>query len=111
MSNNFANDPVVYQQNEEDSQAVRSLCQRLGYGYVMEEASLAWQDYSRAGGRYGVGLVVGPHIRSTVPCGCESELAPAGYGCEWCGGCGWLTKKVAELKAGGSPESDRQLST
>lgn len=69
-------------------EVVVGLCEAMGYGAVMQVASEVWQAKDPKGG-----FVVGPCAAFTEPCGCESPKD-----CEWCCGCGWLTKHVAIIK-------------
>lgn len=72
---------------------VVNLCESLGYGFVMHEASRSWRmkpDFP------GVGMMVGPHEGCTVECehwGFDTDKDH----CEWCCGSGWVTKYVADL--------------
>jgi hypothetical protein len=77
-----------------DRQAVIDLCDRLGYGFVMDEASKAWQAHGVAGGYPTVGKLVGPHVGQTIRCRCLGE-----GDCDWCCGCGWVTSRVSEAQS------------
>lgn len=79
--------------NREQSE-VAQLCDRLGYGFVMAEASKLWQQDADKRGFTTAGKVVGPHRGFTEPCQCISQP----IACDWCCGCYWLTNKVAELQ-------------
>ena len=68
---------------------VERLCKRLGYGFVMHEASRAWRMNAEVG---GTGMMVGPHRSSVVKCPCPD----ADPHCDWCCGAGWVTKRVLE---------------
>lgn len=72
---------------------VRDVCELLGYGRVMQIASVMWQEKAKQSGPEGTGFVIGPHVAMTVHCGCNPD-----NNCEWCCGCGWLTKHVKALK-------------
>lgn len=67
---------------------VVEMCERLGYGYVMQQASWGWKEKDNTGYH-----TKGPCGGLTVPCECENIV-----GCDWCCGCGWLTEKVKEIK-------------
>ena len=60
---------------------VVKLCDRLGYGYVMNQASQAWQSKSNGA------LMVGPCKKSTKKCGCKDRV-----NCKKCRGCGWVIR-------------------
>jgi hypothetical protein len=70
--------------------ALQSICETIGYGRVMQLSSQMWQEKDPVGS-----FVVGTCKGSTVPCGCKS-------GCDWCGGCRWLTKHTKAVKDGKS---------
>ena len=76
---------------------IEPYCVIHGYGALLHDISKWWQEKSVAEGFTGTGPVIGPHIGCTVPCICreqeyaEDEDDPH---CDWCCGCGWLTKKV-----------------
>lgn len=72
---------------------VEKICERFGYGRVMQIASESWQEKASSEGTPGEGLVIGPHAVMVVACGCNPE-----YSCQWCCGAGWLTKHVKSLK-------------
>jgi len=59
---------------------VKQICERLGYGFVMQQASLLWGERD-----YGAAHTVGPSKACTVACGCKVP-----YECDWCCGAGWL---------------------
>jgi hypothetical protein len=73
-----------------EEEAVTRVCEQWGYGRVMQLASELWSRKDVHGGEFRVG----PCAAMTVSCGC---LEP--HKCDWCEGCGWLTKKVAEIKS------------
>jgi len=71
---------------DEQRAHVEALCEAYGYGFVIHEASAAWTRISPRGA-----FVVGPCRACTVPCGCDGA-------CDWCDGCGWLTRRVSQAK-------------
>lgn len=66
--------------NRACAEEVRVLCSRLGYGFVMHEASRLWRLISPGGAH-----VVGPAAAFVVTCNCTSPRA-----CAKCHGCGWV---------------------
>ena len=76
------------------------LCERFGYGRVMQIASDAWQAKEKAEGRSG-GIVTGPHASGTVPCVCQrpefDQFLIGRPHCDFCCGCHWLTEAVFTL--------------
>lgn len=82
----------------EDSMVYR-LCEQIGYGNVMQRAGRLWGEKD---GVSGGGKTVGPYADGTVPCwhpGADPH-------CDWCYGCGWLTKNVAELVRAATKTND-----
>ncbi len=78
----------------EKSERIRQLGNEIGYGHLMWEASQEWsKDLKRRWGLDGGQFAVGPCVRLTVPCGCESP-----EDCDWCCGSGWLTERVKKAK-------------
>jgi len=81
---------------EHEENMVMRVGRYIGYGRVMDIAQKLWSRQLVS--KYGFGggaLMIGPCEAATVPCGCENQRE-----CEWCGGCGWLTKKVRRIKDG-----------
>ena len=74
-----------------EKQLVRLLGNSVGYGKMMLLASQLWRERLEPVGGSGGEFVVGPCRAATVACGCQS-------GCDWCGGAGWLTHHVADVK-------------
>jgi hypothetical protein len=73
------------------TQEVRNLGDRVGYGFVMQAAQYIWADKDAEAGHPGGNFIVGCCEVFTVPCGCESS-------CNWCQGSGWLTERVKLAK-------------
>ena len=71
---------------------LRELMRTVGYGRTMQMAQEDWRRLLKEDGVAGGEFAVGPCVSMTVPCGCNGA-------CDWCGGSGWLTKKVKEAKA------------
>lgn len=74
---------------------IAALCDAVGYGRVMHEASRLWRTLSVADGHPGGEFVVGPCAAETAPCP-HPETPPPGIAsrCDWCCGSGWVTKRV-----------------
>lgn len=72
---------------------VEQLGKEVGYGHMMYQASKIWGIILREKGLGGGEFVVGPCKAQTVKCECDSPKD-----CDWCCGCGWITKKVKEVK-------------
>jgi hypothetical protein len=70
--------------------ALRDICEAIGYGRSMSLISEWWG--LKLGGNGGE-FVVGTCKALTVPCGCDDQPH-----CDWCCGCGWLTKHVKSIK-------------
>jgi hypothetical protein len=74
---------------------VADLGEEIGFGHVMHLAQQAWRaSLVSCGYPPGGELTVGPCRTLTVPCGCEGA-------CDWCGGCGWLTRRGKQAKESG----------
>lgn len=67
---------------------VRLLAEEVGYGFLMQAASIQWAEKDDIGA-----FVVGPCKSQVVECGCELP-----HECDWCAGSGWLTRHVKEVK-------------
>lgn len=80
-----------------EDELVSDLGRMIGFGNMMSRASRIWgKILYPPGGEF----VVGPCRAMTVKCGCRSHeagraalLDPNGH-CDWCCGCGWVTKTV-----------------
>lgn len=81
--------PHVLAKQKADTERVRQLCEELGYGFVIGQASDLWRKKDSTGAH-----VVGPCAFFTAPCPCERRGS-----CDLCYGCGWNFKK-AELENG-----------
>lgn len=79
--------------NEKSRLEVQELGNKIGYGNMMYLASEIWREEIQGEGLEGGEFVVGPARTGTVECGCKWP-----YLCDWCCGCGWLTKKVKQIK-------------
>lgn len=82
--------------NSAEREAVRRLAeeQGIGYGNMMSLARDLWREMLEK--KFGLGggeFAVGPCVVGTVPCGCDRP-----HECDWCCGCGWLTKHVKRVK-------------
>ena len=80
-------------QRERDRIRIRTLCAEMGYGYVMQVASDLWAESAHEKGYDGSEFTIGPCALFVVPCGCANASE-----CEWCEGCGWVTKRVKVAK-------------
>lgn len=77
-----------------EQSAVFELGRRMGFGNLMFAASRLWQGLGQPGA-----FSVGPCVESCVPCphpGLTKEDPP--HKCDWCCGCGWVTKRVLEAQ-------------
>lgn len=83
--------------NSVEREFVRRLAedQGIGYGNMMHLARDLWRDKlaSMTPSLIGGEFAVGPCVVMTVPCGCKQP-----HKCDWCCGCGWLTKRVKQAK-------------
>lgn len=72
-------------------EAAFELGRSMGFGELMYAVSRLWQGTGdpRA-------LAIGPSVKKCVPC--DHQGAEDAGGCAWCGGCGWVTKRVKELQ-------------
>lgn len=76
---------------------VATLCEAIGYGRVMAEASRLWRDKLVELGHPGGEHVVGPCAGETVPCPHPQSRTGSASGCDWCCGSGWVTARVLEV--------------
>jgi hypothetical protein len=83
---------------EED--AVRALCEQLGYGRVMQLAEQTWREKSIAENFKGSEHTVGPCAAFMVRCPHHDDDFPgwldANGHCDWCCGAGRVTQRVAK---------------
>jgi len=85
---------TLYKMQENHKRQVQRLGAEIGYGNMMDLASQCWREYLVGmGAPPGGEFVVGPCACMVVPCGCELP-----HKCEWCNGCGWLSKHVKAIK-------------
>ena len=83
-----------------EKEAVKDLGEVIGYGAMMQLAQECWRDADIARGfPPGMEHTCGPAAAETVPCGCREDNREDLSSCDWCCGCGWLTKKVKALQA------------
>ena len=82
-----------YRNNISNSEKVKHLSEENGYDHVLHIASELWQEKALNEGRPGEGRVIGPHKERTVSCNCNQQAS-----CNWCGGSGWLTTHVSDIK-------------
>ncbi len=75
---------------------VDALGRRVGYGFMMAEAQYLWREALIPKGLEGGELIVGPCVSQTVKCPCVDKRDMYGGSCDYCAGCGWLTKAVYE---------------
>lgn len=79
---------------------VYTLGETMGFGRIMQLAEECWRDYLKKNGYpEGSEHTTGPCKCFIIPCVCREEgneeMKEAG--CDWCFGCGKLTKTVYEL--------------
>ena len=89
---------------------VRDVCEYHGYGRVMQLAEQLWREKTTAAGHAGSEHTTGPCATFMVICPHQTVrnngvwLDANGH-CDWCCGCGRVTKKVAHhmksMKRGG----------
>ena len=72
----------ILQDWESKKKQVKDLCEKIGYGFVISEASRIWQEKDPRGA-----FSVGPCVLFTEPCDCERKTK-----CDKCYGCGWNFK-------------------
>lgn len=70
-----------------DTEEVRRLCERIGYGRVLHDTARLWAKKDPV-----MAHTTGPGICLTVDCGCDTN------GCDWCCGTGKLTRRVKKAK-------------
>lgn len=71
---------------------VYKLGKEIGFGRLMDLASKCWRESLAQIGFEGGEFVTGPCRSGTVPCICKDRAK-----CQYCRGCGWLTKAVKEI--------------
>lgn len=76
-----------------DNDRIKELGERMGFGALMTLVHHYWRMRLRATASEGAEYVIGPAAVMTTSCGCPSPEF-----CEWCCGCGWLTKRVKAEK-------------
>ena len=72
------------------------ICRAFGFGATMSEVEHLYRQEVNLPDTLSVSgsnFVVGPCEAATVPCGCDVP-----HKCDWCCGCGWLTKHVKKIK-------------
>lgn len=75
---------------------LKPICEAFGYGATMKEVETLYRQKVNEPDNLSVtgsNFVVGPCESATVPCECDPQ-----HGCDWCCGCGWLTKHVKQIK-------------
>jgi len=82
-----------------EKEAVSLLGKAIGFGRVMQLATECWGGFLvNSGNPTGGEFVSGPCKALVTPCQCQKA---EGYvACDWCEGCGWVTKKVKDLQEG-----------
>lgn len=82
---------------------VYELGSRIGYGHMMYVARDGWAQHLKSTlGFSGGEFAIGPCVAGTVECVCK-EVRCSGI-CDYCRGCGWLTKAVKELIVTGNTQ-------
>lgn len=72
---------------------VRDLGRIVGFGNMMDLARQCWREELEDKGYFvGGEFAVGPCVAMTERCICGGK-----GNCDWCCGCGWLTKHVKRL--------------
>ena len=69
---------AAHDANEAARRAVIALCEREGFGFVMQQASQEWLRRDLDGA-----CVVGPCAAFTKACGCKGRWCSKCYGCGW----------------------------
>lgn len=77
-----------------DREAVRELCEAVGYGFVMHEAEKLWREKATSEGLAGSEHTTGPCAVFMVPCPCRKRVD--GPSCDWCCGALRVTERVAQ---------------
>lgn len=80
---------------EQEEAFVRALGESIGYGRTMQLASQLWRK--KPGVHPGSEFVVGPCEVMVVKCTHPESGRDKNGHCDWCCGCGWVTKKVAAI--------------
>lgn len=80
--------------DDEEENAVRNLCDVIGYGRAMQLAEILWRKKLEPQGIAGGEHTVGPCAALMVPCPHPREESAGN--CDWCCGSGRVTKKVLE---------------
>lgn len=81
--------------NVSEEALVKSLGEKIGYGRMMQLAQQEWRKRLLPQQMEGAEFAYGPCVFFTVTCSCRDE---GKAGCDWCGGSGWVTKKVREMQ-------------
>lgn len=80
---------------EHEEAFVRAIGESIGYGRTMQLANQLWRK--KLGALAAGALVVGPCEGMVVKCTHPEDGRDANGHCDWCCGCGWVTKKVSGL--------------
>ena len=70
---------------------VRALGERIGYGNLMAQATVAWRAKLAAIGFAGGEFTIGPCANMLVTCVCVNP-----HPCDWCCGTRTVTKRVMQ---------------
>lgn len=80
--------------NDEEENAVRTLADEIGYGRTMQLAEQLWRKKLATTGLEGGEHTTGPCATFMVPCPHPPTGRDANGHCDWCCGCGRITKRV-----------------
>jgi hypothetical protein len=87
-----------------EGERVRDLCERIGYGRVMQLAEALWGAKARDEGNPGLEHTTGPCAVMMVPC--RHPVRDANGHCEVCCGSGRVTKWVAANLPPAAPQPE-----
>lgn len=88
--------PLAFIEAKEKA-AVDRLGSAIGYGRMMQFAEECWRELLERSGGAGGEHTTGPCAAFMVPCECI-ELGTGPVNCDWCCGCGRVTKHVREVQ-------------
>lgn len=81
---------------EEEEEAVRKICEQIGYGRTMQLCEQLWREKLSETGHEGGEHSTGPCVSMLVPCPCPTFGLDANGHCDWCCGSMRVTKRVLQ---------------
>lgn len=81
-----------------EERAVAALGYQIGFGRMMQLCEKLWRERALASGHPGSEHTTGPCATFMVACDCPPSGLDRNGHCEWCCGCGRVTRLVGELQ-------------